>query len=161
MSAGTGIMMASMSTYAILGCGSVGHAVAEALVEEGKDVLWLCYNEDLADDVRKRFPESNFTIRHFHSFAIQYLQSTNLEIPFPNVVHDDPDDEDWEEFFSEIVPGLLADAVKQNTRRYDAIIIDEAQDFQDNWYMALTELFPDDGEHWFYVFYDPHQSIYG
>jgi len=36
--AGTGITTASMSTYAILGCGSVGHAVAETLVEEGKDV---------------------------------------------------------------------------------------------------------------------------
>ena len=39
MSASTGITMASMSTYAILGCGSVGHAVAEELVAEGKDVL--------------------------------------------------------------------------------------------------------------------------
>lgn len=39
MSTGTGITMASMSTYAILGCGSVGHAVAEGLVGEGKDVL--------------------------------------------------------------------------------------------------------------------------
>jgi len=31
--------MASMSRYAILGCGSVGHAVAETLVEEGKEVI--------------------------------------------------------------------------------------------------------------------------
>jgi nanoRNase/pAp phosphatase (c-di-AMP/oligoRNAs hydrolase) len=38
MSTGTSITMASMSTYAILGCGSVGHAVAEELVAEGKDV---------------------------------------------------------------------------------------------------------------------------
>jgi nanoRNase/pAp phosphatase (c-di-AMP/oligoRNAs hydrolase) len=38
MSAGTGITMASNSSYAILGCGSVGHAVAEELVAEGKDV---------------------------------------------------------------------------------------------------------------------------
>ncbi|WP_332899136.1 DHH family phosphoesterase [Haladaptatus sp. CMSO5] len=37
----TGITMASMSSYAILGCGSVGHAVAEELVDEGKDVLIL------------------------------------------------------------------------------------------------------------------------
>ena len=34
----TGITMASMSRYAILGCGSVGHAVAEELVGEGKEV---------------------------------------------------------------------------------------------------------------------------
>ena len=41
----TAISMASMSTYAILGCGSVGHAVAEELVEEGKDVLILDRDE--------------------------------------------------------------------------------------------------------------------
>ncbi len=35
----TGVTASSMSTYAILGCGSVGHAVAEGLVEQGKDVL--------------------------------------------------------------------------------------------------------------------------
>ena len=39
MSADTAIAMASMSRYAILGCGSVGHAVAEQLVAEGKDVV--------------------------------------------------------------------------------------------------------------------------
>ncbi len=41
MSTVTGITMASMSSYAILGCGSVGHAVAEELVASGKDVLIL------------------------------------------------------------------------------------------------------------------------
>lgn len=35
----SGITMASMSTYAILGCGSVGYAVAEELVDEDKDVF--------------------------------------------------------------------------------------------------------------------------
>ncbi|WP_181691124.1 DHH family phosphoesterase [Natronomonas sp. LN261] len=41
----TAISMASMSTYAILGCGSVGHAVAEELVAEDKDVLILDQDE--------------------------------------------------------------------------------------------------------------------
>jgi Trk K+ transport system NAD-binding subunit len=35
----TGVTISSISTYAILGCGSVGHAVAEELVDQGKDVL--------------------------------------------------------------------------------------------------------------------------
>ena len=38
MSTGTGLTMTSMSAYAILGCGSVGHIVADELVAEGKDV---------------------------------------------------------------------------------------------------------------------------
>ena len=48
----SGISMASMSTYAILGCGSVGHAVAEALVEEGKDVLILDKDEGRVEALR-------------------------------------------------------------------------------------------------------------
>jgi nanoRNase/pAp phosphatase (c-di-AMP/oligoRNAs hydrolase) len=48
----SGISMASMSTYAILGCGSVGHAVAEALVDEGKDVLILDKDEGRVEALR-------------------------------------------------------------------------------------------------------------
>ena len=48
----TAISMASMSTYAILGCGSVGHAVAEELVEEEKDVLILDRDEGRVEALR-------------------------------------------------------------------------------------------------------------
>jgi nanoRNase/pAp phosphatase (c-di-AMP/oligoRNAs hydrolase) len=52
MSTASGITMASMSTYAILGCGSVGHAVAEELVDEGKDVLILDADEGRVEALR-------------------------------------------------------------------------------------------------------------
>ena len=48
----TAAPMATMSTYAILGCGSVGHAVAEELVEEGKDVLILDMDESRVEALR-------------------------------------------------------------------------------------------------------------
>jgi nanoRNase/pAp phosphatase (c-di-AMP/oligoRNAs hydrolase) len=50
MSAGATI--ASMSTYAILGCGSVGHAVAEELAGEGKEVLILDKDESRVEALR-------------------------------------------------------------------------------------------------------------
>jgi nanoRNase/pAp phosphatase (c-di-AMP/oligoRNAs hydrolase) len=50
MSAGATI--ASMSTYAILGCGSVGHAVAEELTGEGKEVLILDKDESRVEALR-------------------------------------------------------------------------------------------------------------
>ena len=52
MSTASGLTMASMSTYAILGCGSVGHAVAEELVDEGKDVLILDQDEGRVEALR-------------------------------------------------------------------------------------------------------------
>jgi len=48
----TGITMASMSRYAILGCGSVGHAVAEELVAEGKDVEIIDRDEGRVEALR-------------------------------------------------------------------------------------------------------------
>ncbi|WP_254534500.1 DHH family phosphoesterase [Halomarina litorea] len=48
----TAITMASMSTYAILGCGSVGHAVAEELEDEGKDVLIIDMDEGRVEALR-------------------------------------------------------------------------------------------------------------
>jgi nanoRNase/pAp phosphatase (c-di-AMP/oligoRNAs hydrolase) len=48
----TGVTISSMSTYAILGCGSVGHAVAEELADEGKDVLILDKDESRVEALR-------------------------------------------------------------------------------------------------------------
>ena len=41
-----------MSTYAILGCGSVGHIVAEELADEGKDVLILDKDDSRVEALR-------------------------------------------------------------------------------------------------------------
>ncbi|MFB6130111.1 MAG: DHH family phosphoesterase, partial [Salinigranum sp.] len=48
----TGVSITSMSTYAILGCGSVGHVVAEDLTTEGKDVLILDKDESRVEALR-------------------------------------------------------------------------------------------------------------
>ncbi|MFC7073584.1 DHH family phosphoesterase [Halovenus rubra] len=52
MSTGTGLTMASMSTYAILGCGSVGHVVADELVAEGKELLIVDHDEGRVEALR-------------------------------------------------------------------------------------------------------------
>lgn len=47
-----GITISSMSKYAILGCGSVGHAVADELVGQGKDVLIIDADGDRVETLR-------------------------------------------------------------------------------------------------------------
>ncbi|WP_435068936.1 DHH family phosphoesterase [Haloplanus sp. C73] len=44
--------VSTMSSYAILGCGSVGHAVAEDLADEGKNVLILDRDESRVEALR-------------------------------------------------------------------------------------------------------------
>ena len=52
MSTDTAITMSSMSRYAILGCGSVGHAVAEELVAEQKEVVIIDHDQGRVDALR-------------------------------------------------------------------------------------------------------------
>jgi len=47
-----GVTVTSMSTYAILGCGSVGHLVAEELVDQGKDLLIVDRDEGRVEALR-------------------------------------------------------------------------------------------------------------
>ncbi|ERH11919.1 MAG: exopolyphosphatase-related protein, partial [halophilic archaeon J07HB67] len=47
-----GVTMSSMSSYAILGCGSVGHAVADDLTEAGEDVVIFDRDEDRVEALR-------------------------------------------------------------------------------------------------------------
>lgn len=47
-----GVTISSISDYAILGCGSVGYAVAEELVEQGKDVLIIDRDENRVESLR-------------------------------------------------------------------------------------------------------------
>ncbi|KDE58138.1 phosphoesterase [Halostagnicola sp. A56] len=47
-----GVTISSISDYAILGCGSVGYAVAEELVEQGKDVLIIDRDESRVESLR-------------------------------------------------------------------------------------------------------------
>jgi len=54
-----GITMASMSRYAILGCGSVGHAVAEELVDEGKSVEIIDRDEGRVEALRDQDLDAN------------------------------------------------------------------------------------------------------
>ena len=48
----SGATISSVSDYAILGCGSVGYAVAEELVEQGKDVLIVDRDESRVESLR-------------------------------------------------------------------------------------------------------------
>jgi len=55
----TGITMASMSRYAILGCGSVGYRVAENLESEGKEVEIIDHEEGRVEALRDQDLDAN------------------------------------------------------------------------------------------------------
>jgi superfamily I DNA/RNA helicase len=54
----------------------------------------------------------------------------------------------------------LLRAIPSFGKRYDAIIVDEGQDFRDHWWIPLEDLFADAHRGVFYIFLDPGQNIY-
>ena len=106
----SGITMASMSTYAILGCGSVGHAVAEELESEGKDVLILDSDEGRVEALRD-----------------QDLDARSGDISEPGIA-DDLDDRDVVLILSSDVEANMAAVTNIRERGGEQFIIARASD---------------------------------
>lgn len=64
----------------------------------------------------------------------------------------------FEEHLNDYLPTTLSDAVARTEKRYDAIVVDEGQDFRELWWIGTEEMLREDGS--LYVFYDDNQAIY-
>ncbi len=52
------------------------------------------------------------------------------------------------------------DALAESEQRFDALIVDEGQDFLASWWLPIQEALTDPVHGTFYIFYDDNQSIY-
>jgi hypothetical protein len=122
-----------------------------AHIRTGEKVLVLTYNlslknyiHDRISDVREEFYWSNFYITNYHQFFKTQANNHNLEINNLGV---------WQDvnFFEK---------VKDNIQKYDVVLIDEIQDYLQNWIDIITKYFTKE-ETEFVVFGDEKQNIYG
>ena len=128
---------------------------AKRLAEQGIPTLLTCFNKALAGWMRERlepYPDT-LHIQHFHEFAYDFAESAGID-------PEKPDGMELGEYFDIHQPALLVNALAQTDRRFDAIVVDEGQDFKEDWWLSLLELLRDSDEGIFYVFYDEHQAIY-
>ena len=102
---------------------------ARLWAEEGRTALFVCYSRGLARWLAKAVeampPELNhrITVRTFHSLAVQL----GVQVP-------DHTDESW---WVDELPRLMMPLV---SARYDALVVDESQDFADSWWPPLLAL---------------------
>lgn len=130
-------------------------ARAQRFAQERKKTLFLCYNKGLADWLDALVPDElreYLKIYHFHRLCSEWCWTTG--IPF-NVPADDV-----EAFWQNVAANLLDRAIDKNSIRYDAIVVDEAQDFQPNWWMPIELLNTAAEEGPLYVFCDPAQNLF-
>jgi hypothetical protein len=126
---------------------------ARALAGGGR-VLFLCFNRTLASWLQRR-EESvpNLEIATFHSLCAKLALKAGLGWKPPSGAADN--------FWHFDAPNVLADALDQipGHEKYDAVLVDEGQDFHPNWWIPVELLLRHEGEGRFYIFFDPDQAI--
>lgn len=153
----------------ISGCAGSGKTFlamikAQQFYEQGLSVLLTCFNRPLADWIK---PELHTRIRNstgnlpdllrlevgtFHSLCRSLAARAGLNEIASQL---DPrrfgrDDPQWAE--------ALTKAAERLGPQFDAIIVDEGQDFDELWWVPLDLLRRKNGA--FYIFYDDNQRLY-
>jgi hypothetical protein len=140
------------------GTGKTMLAVAKAsqLADEGFQTLLVCFNSPiagvLADDtkaVSERTGRLDVTTLHQLAEALGRAAGTLPPKPDPVIP----------EWFAETLPGCLDDAIGVLGPRYQAIVVDEGQDFDSAWVVSLEGLLHGGHDDVLYVFHDPAQAI--
>ena len=139
----------------ILGCAGSGKTImavkkAKRLALQGENVLLLCYNQMLAKYLRKEVGTlPGITAAAFFDFCIDVLKIPGEQV---DRYRDEP------RLYREALPQLLRKHVERTCLCYDAVIVDEGQDFSRSAWDVIS-LLPIDGG-CFYIFYDPDQNIF-
>jgi hypothetical protein len=155
-------LMRDTKRLLIRGCAGSGKTLlalekAARLSRQGKRVMLLCFNIPLAEWLRTAVEQDELAIDvfHFHDLCRHLAESAGLEYREPQ----EPDLRS--DFYNVVSPSLLEQAVSCGAGpRYDAIIVDEGQDFVADWWLPIEELLTDSREGVMYVFYDPEQNIF-
>lgn len=155
--------LASHRRVAISGCAGSGKTLlalekASRLNEQGFSVLLTCYNKGLATFLEHFLRQSfgwkpNLHVYTFHGLCEKLFRQAGFAAPDQNIPE--------EKRFKEIYPNLLIAAADRLRWRVDAVIVDEGQDFCEDWWIALKLLLNDPDNGIFYLFYDDNQKIYG
>ncbi len=155
---------------AISGAAGTGKTVlarerARRLGEEGFRVLLTCYNGYMAGYLRghndlgqgdqlgvsRIMP--NVTVLNFHKVCQKMAHKAGMSACKPRSTRSD-------EWYGKELPRILLDAAGQLGPQYDAIVVDEGQDFREDYWDPLQMLLEDPDEGVFYVFYDDNQNLY-
>lgn len=144
---------------------------AAKLASQNKNVLVISYNitlwhyiKDMIARATFNFSWSSFTFNHFHGFCRDVLN--NLGCDWPDSTFDfELEDNDLkasalQDFFRYTIPNTINEAIKSKKyKKFDAILIDEGQDFYIEWYSMLNKNFLNSNDE-LLVVVDKKQNIY-
>lgn len=139
----------------IRGCAGSGKTVMAVrkacnAARHGKSVLLLCYNQLLAEHLQKEVRDyPGITAAAFFEYCIKVMNIQETQI---DKYRRNP------KLYSYVLPKVLAEYLDRTGLTYDAVVVDEGQDFSAAAWKVISRLTAPDGE--FYIFYDPDQNIF-
>lgn len=125
-------------------------AKAQRLCKAGKRVGVFCYNKGLGMHLQKQVDTWRQRKPAFTGEFHEYVRSVGV-----------PDGE-GQSYFDEEMPRLLiAEASRlPSDQKFDAVVVDEAQDFAPLWWDALFQCLKDPATSEIYAFMDDRQDVY-
>ena len=139
----------------VRGCAGSGKTVmavkkAERLAAQGMNVLLLCFNQLLAEHLRKEVKgHPSIKAAAFFEFCIELLKISEDQV---GKYRSNP------RLYSEVLPNLMREFLRRTCFCYDAIVVDEGQDFTPEAWNVISMLVGEGSP--FYIFYDPDQNIF-
>lgn len=124
---------------------------AKRKYDEGRKVLYLCYNRNIASFVQDRFriEKCDITSKTIHSIM---MSCCGIEF---NTTMDD-------RYFSDTLPAMFLGLADDNLDKYDYLVVDEGQDLLSPRYIKCMDRLLKGGlenGNWL-IFFDPNQNIY-
>jgi len=154
----------------VAGSGKTFLAIHRALAfaREGMKTLFVCFNKELATWIRRQVQEDPstadfrdlLTVKHFHGLAAELAAEAGIDFrPAAGGAR-------TEAFWNDEVPDLMEQAIVDlavdgREIHFDAIVVDEAQDFSLGWWYTLTQSLLSEADGPLYAFIDPNQSLRG
>lgn len=135
---------------------------AKALASAGLSILLLCYNRPLADSLAVGLQdEPLIQAQSYHQLCdrrIRQAQQKRSDI-FKEAVEAYPGTSDQHRFDVQM-PYALALSADVLEERFDAVVVDEAQDFSDEYWLGVELLLRDQDNGFLYIFIDENQTLY-
>ena len=135
-------------------------AIARERAEEGKKVLFMCFNRALADEIDFEFrKEENIEVlsmwKYFKLLGISWEDTVEHE--GKKIVLQKLPPHISSKYIAKLLEEKINDAV--DNFKFDTLLIDEAQDFSEKYWDFFKLLFAEKPESAWYLFFDTNQAL--
>lgn len=133
---------------------------ARRLAGEGFRTLLVCFNRPLANHLGQQVVGlKGLAVRSFHQLCAEVTasvkRSTGRDL-LQEAAAAYPSHDVYDVHF----PFALASSLELIAERYDAIVVDEGQDFREEYWLPVEMMLADEEQSPLYIFFDQNQAIY-